>query len=174
MTRDSAGSICLKCGLCCNGVIFARGQLRPGDDAALLERIGLELAPQRRGGGDRKFLQPCRALDGCRCRIYGQRPEYCRAFECLLLKGVLAGRVTTAAALRRIREARAAAAEVDRLLRVLGDEESSLALSLRFNRLRRRLERSRPGRESAAAFGDLTVAVHELNMILAESFYCEG
>jgi hypothetical protein len=28
------GQLCLTCGLCCNGVIFANVGLRPGDDAA--------------------------------------------------------------------------------------------------------------------------------------------
>src|SRR5947208_1703191 len=100
-------SLCLECGLCCNGVIFADVQLQPDDDARKLQLLGLTLFPNRKSKiENRKFKQPCSAFDGCRCRIYSDRPGYCRAFECLLLKNVNAGRLDAAAALRVIRTAR--------------------------------------------------------------------
>src|ERR1051326_5270772 len=85
--------ICLACGLCCDGVIFAEVRLQPGDDpapfmalagsSAGVGRLAKEWAPPsgaRSGfaGGQKrtKVSQPCVAFDGCKCRIYGQRPNH--------------------------------------------------------------------------------------------------
>lgn len=169
---DSANALCLECGLCCNGVIFADVQLQPGDNPALLQTLGLSLLPNRRLKiKDQKFQQPCSAYDGCRCRIYVDRPEYCRDFECLVLKSVKAGRAKTAAARRLIRTARRRAETVDQLLRDLVDQDTQLALSRRFQRMRQRLESVEADGRTAEAFGRLTLAVHELNMLLGEAFY---
>src|SRR5215510_12602141 len=76
-----------------------------------------------------KFPQPCAAFDGCRCRIYAQRPRHCHAFECLLLKSVKAGQTKKDAALEIIRTAKKRADKVWRLLRELGDFDEEVALS---------------------------------------------
>src|SRR3974390_1809459 len=96
--------ICLACGLCCNGVIFADLNPRPEDTsspfAALQSSVATggtgfietgsaerRLVPQ--GAGRSSFViaqsqkripQPCIAFDGCKCRIYQQRPRHCRDF----------------------------------------------------------------------------------------------
>src|SRR5262249_5509119 len=99
------------------------------------------------------------------------RPKYCREFECLLLQHVKAGRMKTEAALRVIGTARQHAENVRRLLRELGDDEEHVALSLRFRRMKQRLEANLPDEEIADTFGRLTLAVHELNLLLSEAFY---
>ena len=173
--------------MCCNGVIFADVQLQPGDDAARLRELGLQLSGVRlkartmpsgqpkpsahRARQGLKFPQPCAALDGCTCRIYSQRPTYCRQFECLLLNNVSAGRVQRETAAKIIGEARARADKVRRLLRELGDHEESLALSLRFQRMTAALEAAELDEETAARYGALTLAVHDLNCLLSEAFY---
>jgi uncharacterized protein len=173
MSADTtANALCLECGLCCNGVIFADVQLQPGDDPVLLQTLGLSLLPHRRSKiNNQKFQQPCSAYDGCRCRIYVERPEYCRDFECLVLKSVKAGRTKTSAARRLIHTARRRAETVDQLLRELGDQDTQVALSRRFQRMRQRLESVETDGRTAEAFGRLTLAVHELNMLLGEAFY---
>ncbi|HWX22869.1 MAG TPA: YkgJ family cysteine cluster protein [Candidatus Binatia bacterium] len=169
-----AEDLCLSCGLCCNGVIFARVQLQPGDDAARLRSLGLPL-PERSAAPSalraRQFPQPCSALDGCRCRIYPERPHYCRQFECLLLKSVEAGKTRREAALEIIGTARQRADKVRRLLRELGDTDERTALSARFRRTARRLEKAALDEASAATYGELTMAVHDLNFLLSQSFY---
>lgn len=100
---------------------------------------------RRQNGGARSapaahLKQPCVAFDGCCCRIYAERPAYCRQFECLLLKSVKAGARDTAGALRLIRETRERTETVRRLLRALGDTDERLSLSQRFRRTARRLE----------------------------------
>ena len=172
MSSKNSESLCLECGLCCNGVIFARGELQPEDDATRLRMLGLRLISNSKFKiQNSKFAQPCAAFDGCRCRIYADRPKYCREFECLLLRDVKAGALETAAALRIIQTARRRADKVKKLLRELGDAQEHLALSVRFRRMQRRMETSKLDEESADCYGELTLAVHDLNMLLSGAFY---
>jgi len=122
--------------------------------------------------GSAKLAQPCGALqtDG-RCRIYADRPTRCREFDCALLKSVEAGQGELKAAQHTIGTARARADRVRRLLRELGDRDEPLALSLRFKRLHRRLASVRLDDETAETFSELTLAVHDLNLLLRAAFY---
>ena len=158
--------LCGSCGLCCNGVIFADVQLQRGDDAARLRTLGLLKA-----NSAKKFPQPCAMHDGCRCSIYKDRPRYCREFECLLLKNAQEGRISEAEAVRVIKDTLKQAGRVQQLLNELGDSDSSVALSKRFQAMRRRIENGPASPEQIETFGALTVAVHELNVLLSERFY---
>ncbi len=162
-------TLCQACGLCCNGVIFADVQLMGGDDAVRLRSLGLTL--KLGGRGQVKLVQPCAAHDGCRCRIYEKRPNYCQEFECLLLKGVKAGRTEAPAALRIISRARDQANRVKQLLGELGDTEEALSLGARFRKTAGRLEALELDDPTADLYAQLTLAVHELNRLLAEAFY---
>jgi hypothetical protein len=175
-----AGELCLTCGLCCNGGLFADVKLQPGDNPAQLRALGLPLTPLRKSasgaaapeaGHRLRFAQPCAALDGCRCRLYPDRPHYCREFECLLLQSVQTGRTEKAAALRIIRTAVQRADRVRFLLRELGDDEEQLRLAARFRRMARRVEREGLDEPRADLYGQLTLAVHDLNLLLSEAFY---
>jgi len=170
MPEIHSHQLCLECGLCCNGVIFAKGQLQPGDDPERLRALGLAvLRPNK--SGETKFNQPCAAFDGCRCGIYDERPKYCRAFECLLLEQVNTGKIELPKALQTVRRARRRTEKVKRLLRKLGDSDEHVALNLRVRRMQNRLEREVSDAESAHIFGELTLAVHNLQLLLSEEFY---
>ena len=95
----------------------------------------------------------------------------CRQFQCALLKAVAAGAVAADAALRVIDATKARAQKVSRLLRELDDHDEHRALSLRFKRTKGRLETSTLDAERAEKFGELTLAVHDLNLLLRERFY---
>ncbi|HZR19013.1 MAG TPA: YkgJ family cysteine cluster protein [Verrucomicrobiae bacterium] len=170
--------LCLSCGLCCNGVLFADVKLQPPDDPKALRVLGMPLQPdgRTRSGPPElqrwRFLQPCAAFDGCRCSIYASRPLYCRKFECLLFKDFDQGKVTKAEALSTIRTARKLADKVDTLLRGLEPPgELRAALAARFRRTAKRLERSELDSQSAGNFGRLTVAYHQLTLVLRTRFY---
>lgn len=166
--------LCLACGLCCNGVIFADVKLQSGEDAARFQSLGLAFSTPstvRSGVRTPRFMQPCAALEGCRCRIYGERPKHCRAFECALLKSAKAGQVENAAALRIIHEARDRAEKVRGLLRALGDNDEQSPLSARFRRTSKRVETMGLDEMTAEKYGALTLAVHDLNMLVKEAFY---
>jgi hypothetical protein len=99
------------------------------------------------------------------------RPKYCREFECLLLKKLQEGASTQAQASRVIRSARHRAEKVRKILRALGDVDEATALADRFRRMAKRLERAELNEDSTALYGRLTVAFHELNLLLNEAFY---
>jgi Fe-S-cluster containining protein len=169
---EAATRLCLECGLCCNGVLFSDVELQSGDDARRLRALGLALAAKRGARGPQRFPQPCAALCADnRCRIYEERPARCRDFECGVLKEVIADRLDTGAALRLIRQARQRAGRVRALLRRLGDTEEHLPLSTRFRRTRRRFENGAVDAQAAELFGELTLAVHQLNVLTHGRFY---
>jgi len=122
-------------------------------------------------GRGMKFCQPCAAFDGCRCRIYADRPIYCREFECLLLKSVRDGTNSPAAALEIIRTAKERVDKVRELLWELGDTDKSLALALRFRRTAKRLEAIGLDKVSSELYGRLTLAMHDLNFLLSDRLY---
>jgi hypothetical protein len=163
--------LCPACGLCCNGVIFANLALQPGDDAARLRSLGLPVCNSHSALRPPHLAQPCAAFDGCRCRIYADRPQYCLQFECVLLQSAKAGRTAPAAALRIIRTARERADKVRRLLHALGDADEQLPLSARFRRTGKRLKEHELDEETADTYGQLTLAVHDLNLLLGDAFY---
>jgi Fe-S-cluster containining protein len=155
-------------------VIFADVKLQEGDDAERFRELGLPLSAVRKSqkeGLGLKFPQPCRAHDGCRCGIYGERPRYCREFECVLLKRVAAGRTTQDEALRIIGMAKQRAEAVRQLLREFGDTDEHFAPGARFRRIRRRLEQGKFDEATADLYGRLTLAVHDLNLIISQAFY---
>jgi len=158
--------LCLACTLCCNGALFADLKLSPADKARL-QRKGFDLKLSRSA----KLPQPCPALCAPHCTIYSSRPDHCRRFECLLLKEVIAGEIPESTAIRTIRTARRRHEKVRQLLQSLGDRNDSVAVSVRFRRLARSLETESMDAAKAALFGDLTLAMHDLNRCLARHFY---
>ncbi|MFO1489197.1 MAG: YkgJ family cysteine cluster protein [Verrucomicrobiota bacterium] len=168
----TSNPLCLECGLCCNGVIFADGQLQAGDDPARLRELGLRL-PETRGStaGFPKFRQPCAAFQDCRCQIYSDRPKYCRAFECSLLIRFQEDEIEAEPALKIIRRTRRQAGKVNKLLAQLGDTKETDALSTRFRRMQRRMEGAAVDETSADLFGELTLAMLDLQVMLGRDFY---
>ena len=121
--------------------------------------------------GPRAFRQPCSAFDGCRCLVYSQRPEHCRKFECLLLQEFQAGKVEENGALRTIHSARDKLRKVNDLLRALANEEEHVPVRERCKRVELALKRRQPSEAQAGTFGELTLAMHDLNLIISEHFY---
>jgi hypothetical protein len=165
------GELCSVCGLCCNGALFANVGLRPDDQESQLRALGLPVRTPASKLRPAHLNQPCAAFDGCHCRIYADRPQYCREFECALLKNVKAGRTQTGAALRIIRTAQERVENVHRLLGELGDQDEQLPLSTRFRQTGKRLAQHGLGAETAGTYAELTLAVHDLNLLLGEAFY---
>jgi len=158
---DPIDILCLQCGLCCNGALFADVRRERGDHSPLFEQHGPRVA------------QPCPAFNSadCRCAVYADRPARCRKFECKQLLAVRGGTKTIAAALLKISAARGMAGEVEKLLSRLGFNQAALPLSKRFQRCQRAAERGEilPGHLDCLA--DLQLAMHRLNLLLAQDFY---
>ena len=170
--RSASSALCLACGLCCDGTLFGNVELQLADDEDQLKALGLPISSR----GKPRFPQPCRALGAdCRCAVYTDRPQQCRAFVCALLQAVESQDKTADAALRLIRRTRQQAERVRVLLRTLGDTDELRAMAKRFQKVRHRLETQPPeglDRESQLdTLAELTLAVHELQFALRRHFY---
>ena len=93
-------SLCQACGLCCDGSLFNQVSLKASDAveplAAAGIRVGLPPEAQR-------FAQPCAAHRGGLCRVYENRPQSCRSYQCKLLKRLLRAEVGEAEAREIVR-----------------------------------------------------------------------
>ena len=128
LLNDSAERLCAACGMCCNGVLFHGMAVQPEDQLRALLAKGIKT---RRRDGELQFLQPCPAHVGNCCRIYKDRPQRCRAFDCRQLLAVSAGEITEAHAMIKIEEARKRSDRVRDLLAQLGDERAHRPLATR-------------------------------------------
>jgi len=129
MKPSLTDTLCTRCGLCCDGSLFADVELAGRDEAAALEVMGLEIEDDEPGGG--LLVQPCRALRGKRCGIYPHRPECCRTFECRLLQDVRRGAVAVERAGELIAEALKRVGRVRELAVELGQRDGRLPLKER-------------------------------------------
>lgn len=168
---ESGEQLCRACGLCCDGTLFDFVKLERGDDAGKLKALGLPVSFSRGKTPVARFPQPCSALCEDRtCRLYSGRPQQCRTFECKLFKNAKAGRITFAAALPLVKQARRRAEKVRRLLRELGDADEFRSLGERFHRTAERMESGAADDAAKARFADLSLAVHRLKLLLQERF----
>ena len=160
-------TLCLRCGLCCNGVLFGDVKLQAPDDPGRLEALGLAVPVAR---GRPHLPQPCAALEGCRCRVYAARPSRCREFDCALLLAVGEGRTTAAAVQRVIQTTLRRVARVEELLRRLGAVSTGRPLVERVRRLSQRLAGQQLDADCARQLSELTLAFHALNLQLQKRF----
>lgn len=153
-------TLCLQCGLCCNGVLFADVRPEPGDRSPLF-------------AGRSRVSQPCPAFNAgdCTCTLYAERPARCRKFECRQWLEVQAGKISPAAALKKIRIARKLSVRAERLLAKLGNQDEHLTLSRRFRRCQRRAETGGLPPEQFTTLADLQLAMHGLTRLLAQGFH---
>jgi Fe-S-cluster containining protein len=130
MKPSLTDTLCTRCGLCCDGSIFADVELAGSDETTALEAMGLEVedADGDEGG---LLLQPCGALKGSRCCIYPHRPECCRTFKCRLLQGGERGAVEVEQASEQIAEALKRIGRVKELVVQLGKGDERLPLKER-------------------------------------------
>src|ERR1019366_2916682 len=127
MKPSLTDTLCTRCGLCCDGSLFADVELASGDEASALEVMGLEIEDDDYYGGG-LLLQPCGALKGRRCSIYPYRPDCCRTFKCRLLQEAERGAVGVERASEKIVEALRRIERVKELVVQLGTGNERLPL----------------------------------------------
>ena len=130
MNTNLSDTLCTRCGLCCDGSLFADVELASGDEASALEVMGLEIEDDDDDGGG-LLLQPCGALKGRRCSIYPHRPDCCRTFKCRLLLEAERGAVGVERANEKIAEALKRIERVKGLVVQLGTGAEPLSLKKR-------------------------------------------
>jgi uncharacterized protein len=91
-------SICIGCGLCCDGKLHATATVRPEDEVAV-QSAGLVIADD---GTRRFFRQPCAQFSCGACSVYATRPQVCRNYRCALLIRVESGEISRSAARDKI------------------------------------------------------------------------
>ena len=114
-------SLCLSCGLCCDGTMFEVAAITPEEAARLEGKVRISV--------DRtKLLQGCSALQpDCKCGVYAERPETCRRFKCLVLATLEEGKFTEAEAHDAIREV---LGRRERLAELMGEPDVHRAVAL--------------------------------------------
>jgi hypothetical protein len=80
---------CVGCGLCCDGTLYDRAKVAPGEES-VLTALGLELEHV----AERTYFRlPCRFQSCGRCTNYEDRWTVCRSFRCALLRRYQAGEI---------------------------------------------------------------------------------
>ena len=164
---DAAAALCLDCGLCCNGVLFDQVRLVAGDNAKALSARGLKLKQRR------FFNQPCTALCGSQCTIYGDRPTRCRQFECRQYQLVAAGEIPAESAAGRIGEVRCQVAGIEILLAAAGATNRRKPLAQRYATVMAAVP-GPPDGGNALNCSSLTGAMDLLQSTLREHFRVEA
>jgi Fe-S-cluster containining protein len=165
--NESVDQLCPNCGLCCDSTLFADVELRAGDDAKRLRKLGLTI--ENKTPTKLAFAQPCACFDGKLCGIYNDRPKRCRLFECGLLKRVEADEMTAGVALKKISEAKKNAERVRGLLRSVGQRDEGMALTHRYTEaMNAPVDLS--DENGAERRGELMMAVNDLMTILQRDF----
>jgi len=130
-TGSLTDTLCTRCGLCCDGSLFADVELAGRAEAVGLELLGLQIEDDDDDAYGGLLVQPCAALQGKRCGIYAHRPGCCRTFECRLLQDVRRGAVSVERAGEHIAEAVKRTARVRALATALGQRDDKLPLKER-------------------------------------------
>jgi Fe-S-cluster containining protein len=129
MAQDLTDTLCTRCGLCCDGTLFADVELAGRAEAEGLEVLGLEIEDDDTPAP--LLVQPCAALRGRKCGIYEHRPGCCRTFECRLLQDAQRGAVSVDSARATVAETLGLVRRAKRLLADLGQRDTRLPLAER-------------------------------------------
>ena len=100
--HQAGQSLCVACGLCCDGTLFGQTNLSAEDDTAVLSAHGVGIASNL---AKPALVQPCTAYRNCACTIYVDRPRSCRQFRCALLRHFKENKISRGDALDVIRNA---------------------------------------------------------------------
>ncbi len=109
-TEPDGSSLCLACGICCQGGLHCGARVEDGEGQAV-RALGLTVAASAEGP---IFCLPCPLHQENRCTVYAGRPSACRSYQCKLLRRYLAGQATWDECIRRVELAKDLLARVRR------------------------------------------------------------
>jgi Fe-S-cluster containining protein len=92
VSANASESLCLHCGLCCDGSLFSFLGVQPGEVERLAAR-GLVAETRPDGRLALGLTKGCPGLSGKTCTLYEDRPLACRDYKCLLLVAMEDGEV---------------------------------------------------------------------------------
>lgn len=164
-SSSSTTSLCLDCGLCCDGTMHSTVALEHGDDREVLLRTGFHLLLFE---AEARFEQPCHAFHE-RCTIYDDRPTLCRSYRCSLLRQVDSGEVSDADARALVTTAIDLRDRVRPAIEALVGSTKTHSLAVLVCRMDDALEAMDPA-ERAATHAQLELDAAELLTLLADRF----
>ena len=157
-------SICLSCGLCCDGTLIGFVHLDAEEVPEVRKHMNIE---EERGHGF--FLHPCqRYCDGC--TIYAHRPKQCGLFKCGLLKSVEQEELQFANALEAIEELKALKSSIEENLISLAFELKSSSFYFRIVELKKRLMKLEQSTHLSNEDQLLRHSLKEFDALLLEKF----
>ena len=168
MKASLTNVLCVRCGLCCDGSLFADAELATRETTAL-EVLGLEIEDADKGE-PALLLQPCAALKGKRCSIYPHRPNCCRTFECRLLKQVGSGSISVDRAKEIIANTLKEVGRVKVLIAQLGQREERLPLKERFSEALALSSNITDDRHTNRKRADVKMAITRVQNLLQKTF----
>lgn len=169
MKPSLTDTLCTRCGLCCDGSLFADVELVNPDEATALEVMGLEIEDSDGDAGG-LLLQPCCALKGKRCGIYPHRPDCCRTFECRLLQEANRGTIGVKQAQAKIAEVLQRIERVNQLIVQLGPGNEGLPLKERCAEALALSEEVAVDPESKHKRAELRAAMTAVDRLIQETF----
>jgi Fe-S-cluster containining protein len=78
--EELTSSLCLSCGLCCDGAMYDHVPIVPSERLSPRVRASLAFVE-----GKQALPLPCVHHDGSRCTEYDGRPAACRGYACVLM-----------------------------------------------------------------------------------------
>lgn len=86
---DAGHSLCLSCGICCDGTLFSNAPVNAAEPIKEFRRMGLPI--EQSAAGRFSWPLPCSQFNNGKCQIYDSsipKPRTCSAFRCSLLRNV--------------------------------------------------------------------------------------
>jgi Fe-S-cluster containining protein len=162
MTESS--SLCLSCGLCCDGTLIGFVQLDDEELPALQKVKQFEEA-----GNHGFFLQPCSEFcDGC--TIYHHRPKQCALFKCGLLKSVEQKELDFNLALQHIEEVKLQKNSLEKKLSTLEFELQSPSFYFKMIELKKLLTKQEDEKTLDTINKKLLLELQQFNSFLKNKF----
>lgn len=100
-TTKQISHLCQSCGMCCDGTLFGKANIRDKDESDRIKALGMSVFQQ---GEKRFFAQPC-PQHNVNCVVYQSLPSVCRSYYCKPLRKQRWGRLSFAEAENAIKQA---------------------------------------------------------------------
>ncbi|MDP4664632.1 MAG: YkgJ family cysteine cluster protein [Flavobacteriales bacterium] len=157
-------SICLSCGLCCDGTLIGFVHLDAEEVPEVRKYMEIE---EEQGHGF--FLHPCqRYCDGC--TIYAHRPKQCGLFKCGLLKSVEQKELQFDLALEAIAELKELKLNIEERLSSMTFDLQSPSFYFRIIELKRRLLKLEQSASLSSKDHLLLATLQQFDVLLLEKF----
>ena len=160
-------SLCVGCGICCDGTMYKSVDLYKNDRPDLLEEAGLVLSND---GAFDFFRLPCTSFAAGCCKIYEIRPTVCAEYRCLLLRRLEAGEIPYADALALVEKTTAIRDRVRSGLNAYLETDDRVPLSELYRRMLAKLDSADDPAAARREQRELLFDVVALRVILARDF----